>query len=210
MIEKLKEYGPFYQSPYPDYYASNVIRLMAQRILIVPKPLVAVGISTKSFGFYYFNDAERKGNEILNNMPDKEMVIRLRKVMLPGSAMNTSWLIAMETVAAKFSSQYNIKVNYDRYRTVQILSVLTAVLLDKANSQSDYKSLLRKMRLAEWLHLGLPFVFERWRTPKPSHPQLAQKWQQLAASHPVVDMPDLTGAWTTMLDVFENVPSLRV
>ena len=183
--------------------------LAAQRILVVPTPLVVVGISPKSFGFYYFNDAEDKGNEFLNNLPDKEIVARLRKVILPGSAMNTSWLLAMESVFASYGSQYDVKVNYDRYRVVQILSVLTAVLLEKGNAMSDYKSLLRRLRLREWLSLWVPYVLEKWRTPCQSYPQLAQKWQQVAASHPAVDMPELTGSWTKMLEVFENPPKRR-
>ena len=209
LIEALKEYGPFYQSPYPDYYASNVIMLSAQRILVVPKPLVAVGISPKSFGSYYFNDAESKGNKFLNNLPDKEMGARLRKVMLPGSTMNTSWLIAMETIVENCGRKYDVSVNFDRYRIVQILSVFTAMLLDKANSRDDYNELIRKMRPGEWIRLWVPFVLQRWRTPRQSYPQLAQKWQQMAASHPAVDMPELVGTWATMLELFENTPEWR-
>ncbi len=67
LVEELKPYGSFFQSPYPDYYASNVMMLKAERILIVPQPMVTIGISPKSFGFYFFNDAEKEGNEFLYN-----------------------------------------------------------------------------------------------------------------------------------------------
>ena len=37
----------------------NAILLKAERILVCPYPLVTIGISPKSFRFYYFNKAER-------------------------------------------------------------------------------------------------------------------------------------------------------
>lgn len=55
-INKMQQYGPFFQPPYPDYYATTASLLKADRILAVPFPLVAVGITTKSFGYFYFND----------------------------------------------------------------------------------------------------------------------------------------------------------
>ena len=204
LIKRMQNAGEFFQSPYPDYYASNAIMLMAERILVVPRPIVTIGISPKSFGYYYFNDAENEGNKFLNNLPNKEMVRRLKSVMLPGSAMNTSWLVAMETVAVNYGGQYGLKVNYDRYRTVQILSVLTAALLGKESAQRDYKRLRMKLRPGEWLRLWLPFIRDKHRVAPKDYPQLAHKWQQIAASHPAVDMPELQGKWTTMLDVFEH------
>lgn len=119
LIEEMKQYGSFYQSPYPDYYASNAMLLKAKRILVVPQPLVTIGISPKSFGFYYFNDAEASGNSFLQNLPDQKMVERLQGVFLPGPDMNTSWLVSMETLALNFSKEFDLHVQYGRYRYIQ-------------------------------------------------------------------------------------------
>ena len=62
MVSQLRAKGPFFQSPYPDYYATNALFLAAKRILVSPWPLVAIGISPKSFGSYYFGDREKRGS----------------------------------------------------------------------------------------------------------------------------------------------------
>jgi hypothetical protein len=48
----LRAAGRFFQSPYPDYYASFVTMLKAERILLDPEPRTIIGISPKSFGFF--------------------------------------------------------------------------------------------------------------------------------------------------------------
>ena len=121
-IDKLRYTGKFFQSPYPDFYATNVLLLKAERILICPLPLVTVGISPKSFGFYYFNKQENRGIEFLKNIADKQIVERLRNVILPPASQDrTSWLIAMETIKVNYGSEFNLAVNYNRYRYLQIL-----------------------------------------------------------------------------------------
>src|SRR6266568_2307712 len=58
LVETLRSKGPFFQSPYPDYYAANAIMLAAQTVVANPQPLIMIGISPKSFGYYYFNQRE--------------------------------------------------------------------------------------------------------------------------------------------------------
>ncbi len=124
IIDKLQSKGNFFQSPYPDFYATNVLLLKAERILICPYPLVTIGISPKSFGFYFFNKREEQGVEFLKNLADPRCVEKLRHVILPlGSKDRTSWLIAMETIKSNFGSEFKLHVNYNRYRYLQILSI---------------------------------------------------------------------------------------
>jgi glycosyltransferase involved in cell wall biosynthesis len=42
-IAELIKFGNFFQSPYPDYYATTAMFLKAKRVLAVPDPLVVVG-----------------------------------------------------------------------------------------------------------------------------------------------------------------------
>ncbi len=207
LIEKMKRYGTFYQSPYPDYYASNAMMLKAGRILIVPQPLVTIGISPKSFGYYYFNDAESDGNQFLNNIPEIDMVNRLKKVVLPGIAMNTSWLISMETLAVNFGGELDIKVNYDRYRRIQIVSIY-AGLLAGSSAGKAYHLLRKKMHLNEWLRYGfvLSFIAVLARiVPKRYRFHLASRVQATTGSHLANPMPEVVGNFHTILDVFEKV-----
>jgi hypothetical protein len=204
LVEELKRYGPFYQSPYPDYYASNVLMLKAERILVVPKPLVTIGISPKSFGYYYFNDSESDGNELLNNIPDKAMVDRLHKVILPGVAMNTSWLIAMETLFVNFGRELDIKVNYARYRLIQICAIYDGLLTGRSVGKA-YRQLRKKMRLGEWLRYGLILTIKA-RMAKDEERAALSRWLQATAdTHPASPMPKLKGTFHTILDVYERV-----
>ncbi len=122
-VESLRGAGPFYQSPYPDFYATNVLMLKARSIVVSAVPLVVVGISPKSFGYYYFNDQEKKGVEFLDNLPDAQAVRRLSHVILPGLADKTAWLVAMETIRANYGAELRLRVGYNRYRYLQVLHV---------------------------------------------------------------------------------------
>jgi glycosyltransferase involved in cell wall biosynthesis len=122
-IDRLGKNGPFFQSPYPDFYATNVILLKADSLVVNPTPMVVVGISPKSFGYYYFNDQEKKGVDFLNNLPDVKTVRRMEHVILPGLADKTSWLISMETIKLNYGSELPLTVDYNRYRYLQILYV---------------------------------------------------------------------------------------
>ena len=211
LIEEMKQYGSFYQSPYPDYYASNAMLLEAKRILVVPQPLVTIGISPKSFGFYYFNDAEAKGNTFLQNLPNRVMVKRLQDVLLPGPDMNTSWLISMETLAMNFSRKYDLRVQYERYRYIQICTVMAGILTRKAGARKLYGQLKEKLTSAEWIFYALPSSLIAMIPVKRLRLTLANRVLLSAGSHPTIHMPKVEGKFRTMLDVFEQVdPALYV
>lgn len=204
LIERMSHYGEFYQSPYPDYYASNAMMLNAERILVIPRPLVTIGISPKSFGFYYFNDAENSGNEFLNNLPDQEMVRRLEKVILPGTVMNTSWLVSMETLAKNFDEELGVKVNYARYRLIQIFAIYGGILAGK-NVGKAYHLLKEKISFTEWLRYGLALCAMTKITPMRYRLYLSIRIQAASGSHPASYMPEVKGDFKTILDVFDQI-----
>jgi glycosyltransferase involved in cell wall biosynthesis len=201
IIEEMKQYGSFYQSPYPDYYASNAIMFKAERILVVPEPLVTIGISPKSFGYYYFNDAESDGNAFLKNIPDQALVHRLQSVILPGTDMNTSWLISMETLAEKF----RLNVQYSRYRYIQACVVYAGVILGKGKAKQVYLQLKKKLTVGERVRYGILFSLLSKVAPGRYRIALSQKILSSADSHPACYMPNLKGKFNTILDVFERV-----
>jgi len=204
LINRLTSYGPFYQSPYPDYYASNMIMWNAERILVVPTPLVVVGISPKSFGYYYFNNAEQEGNKFLNNAPSEKLAQRLADVVLPGPVMNTSWLMSMEILAVNLNVE-ELKPNYCRYRLLQICAIFADLILKKPEAKKAYQQLKLLLTEAEWVEYGEQFFQKSLETPEPKRKIVAQQVRQFAASHPAVTMPNITGEFTTILDVFEQV-----
>jgi glycosyltransferase involved in cell wall biosynthesis len=152
LVETLRPKGPFFQSPYPDYYAANTILLAAQSVVANPEPLVMIGISPKSFGYYYFNRREDEGVEFLQNLPSDDLRHRLRKVMVPGTNMNDSWLCAMETLRQNFPEHTGLRVNHRRYRLLQYYA------LWRNRSWRGIPIILRHMRLWE-IALYAPVMF---------------------------------------------------
>ena len=212
LINKMAKCGPFYQSSYPDYYASNAIMLKAERVLIAPQPLVTIGISPRSFGFYYFNDLESKGNEFLKNIPDRDMALHLEQVILPGTDMNTSWLLSMEQLAQNFGKDRNLKVNYDRYRLLQICAVYAELIVGKYGTKSVVSNLKSRMTLRERIIYGVPLsIIVAMTLIVPNHHQHASIGRRIiraTGSHTrcgTLREAVSTIKFITILDVFEKV-----
>ena len=119
LVEKLRPKGAFFQSPYPDYYAANAVLLAADPLVATPEVFAVIGISPKSFGYYYLNARERDGAEFLQNIAEPDIAERVRDKLVPGSNMNDSWLCAMETLARNFADEVGSAVKYSGYRRLQ-------------------------------------------------------------------------------------------
>jgi glycosyltransferase involved in cell wall biosynthesis len=122
LVDRVRVDGELFHSPYPDFYATNVLFLEAGRILVNPTPLATIGLSPKSFGFYYFNRREDEGVAFLHNEASSRERAELEHIVLPGSADRTSWLIAIEAVRRNFGERRGLKVSYGRYRRLQLFS----------------------------------------------------------------------------------------
>jgi glycosyltransferase involved in cell wall biosynthesis len=207
LINEMTKYGPFYQSPYPDYYASNAMMLKADRILVVPEPLIAIGISPSSFGFYYFNDLESKGTEFLHNFLRPDIVRRVEKFVLPGTDMNTSWLLSMEALAQNFGQECALRVNHARYRILQICVVYAKVILEKDGASLLLKEVKMKMTIVERVLYGVPLSIVSILAsliPKRYRPLIARLLIYVTGSHQWNIGPKIEGQYSTILDVFEQ------
>ena len=143
LVEQLRTKGAFFQSPYPDYYAANAVLLAASPLVATPEVLALIGISPKSFGYYYLNDREQDGTAFLQNVADPEIADRVRDKLVPGSNMNDSWLCAMETLARNFADEVGSAVKDSGYRRLQYSQLIR---------RRDYRTALRSMR---WWELPL-------------------------------------------------------
>lgn len=209
-IESLKDQGDFFQSPYPDYYAANVSFLKAEKILIYPRPVVTIGISPKSFGYYFFNNQEKSGVEFLNNLPDQSVMENLHDTVLPGTDMNTFWLIAMETLKNNYGSQMRLDVNHARYRFLQIFQMARKFF--RGNDPIEIHELRAFHRLLttkeKFLYaLPLHLYYKIMRTfPYISRNAIVSRIMKHFASHPQAPARPLDIHCETILDVFENIP----
>ena len=148
-ISRMRVYGNFYQGPFPDFYAANIAMLIADRIAIVADPMVVIGISPKSYGFFHFNKSEKDGEAFLNAETDpfKSASADTRRQILPGTNMLTSWLISVSLIPEKLGSSAGITVDVGRYRRLQILHNLIA----QARGDRDFASFSEL-----WPHLSWP------------------------------------------------------
>lgn len=66
MIEKVRQYGNFYEPPYPDYYTTCMCLHLADRYVYIPEVLTVIGITASSYGYYYRNNIEKEGMKFHN------------------------------------------------------------------------------------------------------------------------------------------------
>jgi len=102
LVEELAPRGPFFQSAFPDYYATNVAFLTAREIVVEPRPLVVIGVTPKSYGFFHAHAQEEAGKAFLGAVVDERARERLEQAMLPGSNINAGWLSALESIWARY------------------------------------------------------------------------------------------------------------
>ena len=118
LIDELRPHGDFFQSPFPDFYATCVALLKARRIVAEPRPRVVIGVTPKSYGFYHLNEREQEGRAFLNTEHNQQ-------AQLPGTNINEGWLGAMEAVEANYGAEFGLRVSRRRYRMVQAGHVYT-------------------------------------------------------------------------------------
>jgi glycosyltransferase involved in cell wall biosynthesis len=211
-IQSLGSHGTFFQSPYPDFYAHNVMFLKAERILICPIPLVTIGISPKSYGFYYFNKQEKQGADFLQNIPRSYATFQLRNVVLPGTDVNTSWLFSMEAVKTNYGTEFDLQVNYRRYRFLQIFYMYSAYYRSKRCSRNEFHEFLRMMRPWEkivygsslWLSLKAVNIVPRNLISK-----IGWFVWRLLGQYPAYKIKTDDIKYKNILEVFEKVDPLR-
>jgi len=218
-IDRLAKNGPFFQSPYPDFYATNVILLKAETLVVNPTPMVVVGISPKSFGYYYFNDQEKKGVDFLNNLPEAETTRRMEHIILPGLADKTSWLISMETIKLHYGSEFLLTVDYNRYRYLQILYVYGRFARASENNDPklaqyriEFEELTSKLTLWEkiaYLPILRIAAFGTRFVPISLRNKLIRPILIMIGKTPQLDQQKDDHSYKNILEVFEQIDPQR-
>lgn len=119
LIDELAPRGPFYQSAFPDFYATNVSFLTARTIVAEPRPLVVIGVTPKSYGFFHAHAQEEAGKAFLGTVTDERAQERLQAAMLPGSNINAGWLSALESIRARYPDLAPAEPDHRRFRLLQ-------------------------------------------------------------------------------------------
>jgi glycosyltransferase involved in cell wall biosynthesis len=125
-IERLSNGGEFFRSPFPDYYAMNLLFLRSPRIVVEPRALVVIGVTPKSYGAHHFAGRQQEGAALLagetSPIPDS-----------PGSNLNRGWLEALETLSAR--PDVDLRPSYLRYRLLQSIEVFEGRYLRRVLSR---------------------------------------------------------------------------
>lgn len=198
ILGALASAGTFFQSPYPDYYAANALLLMAERILVVPQALVVIGISAKSFGYYYANDRASEGDAFLNNAPEPALGHRLQDVILPGNSLNSSWLYAMELVKQHFDPDNRLRIDYRRYRLLQVHAAYSRSRL------AGTRLLLRRLPVREALSLvllALAVASARYLLPGALGKAVRSRLRRLISPYPEFDLMRRAVAYRNILEL---------
>jgi len=144
LIERIQTRGAFFQSAFPDYYATLAMLLEARSIVIDPRPRVVVGISPKSYGFFHFNGRDEEGRRFLGGKDPEP-----RSQELPGSNINAGWLDAMQTLERTYGVQHRLSVKLWRYRFIQSASVYIGHYVSRQVPPADLHELQRHLTRGE-------------------------------------------------------------
>jgi glycosyltransferase involved in cell wall biosynthesis len=137
-LREISYLGGIFQSPYPDTFAAIVSFLKAKSVTVVPDPMVIIGISPKSFGYYYFNDRSDEGYAFLNNEAvSPEIRAALEGVVLPGNRNNTNWLVAAEAARRALQKEFDCQLDIRRYRVLQLVAFLREIYLVNVRQVAD-------------------------------------------------------------------------
>lgn len=133
-INLLKEYGEFFQPPFPDFYTTNLAMLKASKAVIVPEILVVTGITNKSYGYFYYNKKEKEGMDKLHKEADfRDFALpSIKKYLCEISEQDDAELTTMAVLQSKFPQRDDLKLGIDNYLKNQIRLVFKEFNIFKA------------------------------------------------------------------------------
>ena len=122
LVEELAGDGDFFHPPFPDYYAMNHMFARAHSIVAEPRPLVVIGISAQSYGFYCSNNREAEGRAFLEGA---RAVGREAgpAAPAPGHEHEQRMAANVRGTVPQLGFPADLEPNYRRYRMLQILHV---------------------------------------------------------------------------------------
>jgi glycosyltransferase involved in cell wall biosynthesis len=208
MVEDLSGDGSFFRSPFPDYYAINHLFARADSIVAEPRPLVVIGVSPLSYGFFYNNNRETEGRAFLEGHDQSERLEPGRSRLLPGTNINDGWLRAVEELYRHLGCPTDLKPNYRRYRRLQIVHTYSGYYLRGTVGGHDLAELKSDMNWWERLLYGLLFstlaVVQR-TIPAALRPQVPRVATLISRQFPWWTPVHDSGRYTNISEVVERM-----
>ncbi len=113
--------GNFFQSLFPDYYATLAGVIKAAQFVIYPQAMVVIGITRKSHGFYYFNKKMSEAKNILHTDDmNRQAMAKIEHLLLPAMDwIDVGWLSALQQLLVVYANEltaYNIDSTLQGFR----------------------------------------------------------------------------------------------
>ncbi|MDD3419000.1 MAG: glycosyltransferase family 2 protein [Candidatus Gastranaerophilales bacterium] len=171
ILNKMLEYGDFYQGPYPDYYAANMMMFLAETVLQLTSPMVVIGTTPKSYGYYYHNNKESLGMAFHNESDYiKKAPAIIANLLCSKSIINSAALLSFKCVVDKLGEEATFKLNIEAYnkavvrdvcknnRYFKSLFILLKDILPKVSGEIKFKIFIYFLRVSLTIDRSLPFI----------------------------------------------------
>lgn len=154
---KLIERGHVYEAPYPDFYSANVMMLLAEKVLVIPKTLIIMGVTSKSYAYYHLNNKSKEGMAFHNEANFREYAHNsVKKKLCNVGEMETAALATFALIPQRFP-EYNLKFDFSKYYKAVLRSIIK-----NYNGKNAWKILLKeffiKVSVFDW-----PMYFKYFR-----------------------------------------------
>lgn len=145
--------GGAFQPPFPDHYAINSLLLTVKSWIFVPEKLLVVGVSSKSFGHFAYDNQQEEGKRYLGINPDF-------KGQLPGADMNNCMYMWLELLKANYPDLLKkAKISRSRYVRHQVYSWFTQYR-SGVLSLPDFNRRFLMLTISDWFYLMLT-IFDK-------------------------------------------------
>lgn len=207
-IDELSVDGNFFHSPYPDFYATPMLFMASERILVHPDPLVVIGITPKSYGFFHFNNQADAGVKFLNNSAQLKTHEKAYSMMLPGTSYNDSWLLANHALSTNHANARGLKSTIANYRRLQIVHGFKHRYYDRTIDKSALSALTSRMTIFEKLRYAptltsgfalLRMFPEAWRNT------IVARLRKIIGQHAISSEQKASHGMKNLIDVYESV-----
>jgi glycosyltransferase involved in cell wall biosynthesis len=211
-IDELSVNGEFFHSPYPDFYATPMLFMASERILVHPDPLVIIGITPKSYGFFHFNNQADAGVKFLNNSGQLEMHSSATSVMLPGTSYNDSWLLANRALYENHAKARGLEPRIDNYRRLQIVHGFKHRYYDRSIDSQAIGELISRMTRRERVQYGpaLSIGFSLLRMfPRRWRDTLVSQLRRIIGQHAISSDVRSSQNMRNLIDVYNSLANAR-
>ncbi len=152
LCEKIKQYGDFYEPPYPDYYTSCMMLILSEQVVAISESIAVIGVTPKSYGCYYLNNNEKEGMEF-HKEADYRLVApkSVRRYLCSVDEMDTAAAATYALIWERLGEKYKVNVhNYYKavlrrmisLQSMEEISILAENEIKPNITEKEYKDLL--------------------------------------------------------------------